>query len=131
MLTDEQFDFYVNEVRQMRKELNDKVDNFIEELKGNINDVRTELKQEISNVRSELKAEVNNVRNELKSELALTRTELKAEIARGRKETMDLREDYLEEVARNAAQHVDIIKLMQSKVQELDERKVDKQLRTI
>lgn len=130
MVTDEQFDFYVNEVRQMRTELNDKIDNFRAELKEDISNVRTELKEDISNVRAELKEEISDVKAELKSEIALTRSELKAEIARGRKETMDLREDYLEETARNAEQHLEIIKLMQSKVQDLDERKADKELKT-
>lgn len=105
MVTDEQFDIYVNEVRQMRKALDDKVDNF-----------RAELNEKIDN---------------LKAELALTRTELKSEIVKSRKETMDLREDYLEELARNSQQHIDIIKLMQSKVQDLDERKADKELKTV
>lgn len=116
MVTDEQFDFYVNEVRQMKKELNDKIDSVKMELNDKIDSVKTELNDKIDNV---------------KSELALTRTELKAEIARGRKETMDLREDYLEEIARNSQQHIDIIKLMQSKVQDLDERKADKELRLL
>lgn len=126
MVTDEQFDFYVNEVRQMKTELKDEISNVRTELKEEINNVKTELDKKIDDVKTELNEKIDNI----KAELALTRTELKTEIVKGRKETMDLREEYLEELARNSQQHIDIIKLMQSKVQDLDERKADKELKT-
>ena len=127
MVTDEQFDFYVNEVRQMRLEMKEEINKVKTEL---IAETKEELRKEIAETKEELRQEIAETKKELRQEIALTRTELKAEITKGRKETMDLREDYLEELARNSQQHIDIIKLMQSKIQDLDERKADKELKT-